>query len=455
MGNKGKIHLLHVINDNEKHMFRWVRDFFWFCSGAQVSILKRCPSENNKYAGIGGTVLFTGIFAAISSSFALYTIFNNYYLSVGFGIIWGAMIFNLDRFIVSSMKKEKGLLREIYMALPRLMLAVLLAFVISKPLELKIFEKEIMRAIDEKKLQQIETTRESAFRNFAELQPLEQQVSELKEEIKEKESFRNQKQLEYDQERFGVDSESTSGKPGIGRNARIKEQQLMEAQNALDQTREINLKKITQIEARIQSILDQRDLTIADQSETIENYDGFAARIDALGKLTEQSKYMYWANVFIILLFIAVETAPVFVKILSPKGPYDILLEKHEQTITAEAKLKIRQMMNENKLATEIGNQTLANKLKIQRQKQELQTSQISDAEEEITKISVARWKEKRINEVKDDILPHDIIQLTGQSDQKENTSPVAKNGNGYEDHHKNGSDPTEPDQDHNNDTRG
>ncbi|MFW6350829.1 MAG: DUF4407 domain-containing protein, partial [Bacteroidota bacterium] len=46
------------------------RNFFWFCSGANIAILKRCPTESNKYAGIGGTVLFTGMFAGISASYA-------------------------------------------------------------------------------------------------------------------------------------------------------------------------------------------------------------------------------------------------------------------------------------------------------------------------------------------------------------------------------------------------
>ena len=31
----------------------------------------------------------------------------------------------------------------------------------------------------------------------------------------------------------------------------------------------------------------------------------------------------------IILLFIAIETSPIFVKLISSKGPYDDLLEKH------------------------------------------------------------------------------------------------------------------------------
>jgi hypothetical protein len=34
-----------------------------------------------------------------------------------------------------------------------------------------------------------------------------------------------------------------------------------------------------------------------------------------------------------MLLFIAIETAPIFVKLISPRGPYDELLELHEEKV--------------------------------------------------------------------------------------------------------------------------
>jgi hypothetical protein len=58
--------------------------------------------------------------------------------------------------------------------------------------------------------------------------------------------------------------------------------------------------------------------------------DGLASQLDALGHLTNRSIPVRWANWFIMLLFIAIETAPVFVKLISARGPYDDLLEAHE-----------------------------------------------------------------------------------------------------------------------------
>ena len=64
----------------------------------------------------------------------------------------------------------------------------------------------------------------------------------------------------------------------------------------------------------------------------IENpdYTGFAARLEALSRLTQGSSSLWLANLFIIFLFIAIETAPVLVKLISSRGPYDHMLASIE-----------------------------------------------------------------------------------------------------------------------------
>jgi hypothetical protein len=73
--------------------------------------------------------------------------------------------------------------------------------------------------------------------------------------------------------------------------------------------------------------------------------------MEALDRITESSSAILWAHWFIVLLFIAIETAPVFVKLISPKGPYDNLLriaehqfivEETESTARATAESKRR-----------------------------------------------------------------------------------------------------------------
>ncbi|MFT6971571.1 MAG: hypothetical protein ACJAXX_002145, partial [Roseivirga sp.] len=125
-----------------------LKEFFWFCAGVNRSLIKRCPTDTSKYTGIGAAVFFTGLLAALSGGYAIFTVFDSVGWAIGFGLLWGLIIFNLDRFIVSTMRKQKkAFARELLTASPRIVLAIMLAIVISKPLELKIFSKEIDRKL--------------------------------------------------------------------------------------------------------------------------------------------------------------------------------------------------------------------------------------------------------------------------------------------------------------------
>jgi hypothetical protein len=118
--------------------------FLWWCSGAYQGLLKDCPSEQTKYAGLGGVLLATFVLAALSAGYAIHSVFNDLLWAMAFGLIWGLIIFNFDRFLVSTMRKY-GVSRrkQLWMAAPRLALALLIGFTIARPLELKIFEKEV------------------------------------------------------------------------------------------------------------------------------------------------------------------------------------------------------------------------------------------------------------------------------------------------------------------------
>ena len=120
--------------------------FFWFCSGVHMPTLEKHPTEHNKYVGIGATIFFTGLFAALSGGYAMYFVFAGnpaaILFSLIFGILWGLAIFNMDRYIVGSINKNASTWKQGAQATPRILLAIMIGIVISRPLELKIFDKE-------------------------------------------------------------------------------------------------------------------------------------------------------------------------------------------------------------------------------------------------------------------------------------------------------------------------
>ncbi|MFT4532741.1 MAG: hypothetical protein ACJA1A_000413 [Saprospiraceae bacterium] len=303
--------------------------FFHFCAGIDPSILKRTPTDQNKYAGIGATVFFTGIFAAIAGGFALFSVFKSMPIAILFGILWGLMIFNLDRYIVMSIKKKDKPLKEFGMALPRLILAVLIAFVIAKPLELKLFQSEIgseLVLMEQERFKEQEDLLRTRF--LPEMDRINNEIADLESKVESKRNYRDQLNLSATQE---ADGTGGSGQRNLGPIYKAKKLDADLAQQELDNT----IASISpQLENRKSELLKVESL----MNETNTNLeksrlDGFAAQMDALGRLGDKSSTIFWASVFITLLFIAIETAPLFVKLISERSPYDYRLDQHETMV--------------------------------------------------------------------------------------------------------------------------
>lgn len=302
--------------------------FFWFCSGTEIEILKKCPTEKSKYTGIGATIFFTGVFAALAAAYALFTVFDNAWTAAGFGILWGIMIFNLDRFIVSSMRKEGRAGRELLMAAPRLILAILISVIIARPLELKIFDKEIqpeLIVMEQEKYAAQEAQLRSRFIPFQD--SVRTQISALKKEISEK-TLKRDELLRYAQEE--ADGTGGSKRRNLGPIYKAKKADADKVDKELLELTILNQQRI----AGLENILSSSVSSMNDELKALNKskLDGPAARIEALDRLTQVSSAILWAHWFIVLLFIAIETAPVFVKLISPKGPYDNLLNIEEHS---------------------------------------------------------------------------------------------------------------------------
>lgn len=309
-----------------------IREFFLICSGAHLPMLRRAPAEINKYAGIGGTIFFTGLLAALSGGYALWTVFQQPWAAVLFGIVWGLMIFNLDRYIVSSMKKRERFGQELWMATPRIMLAVLIAIVISKPLELQIFDKEIQAELVIMEQQKLKAQEDKVKERYqGRTQEVSTRLSALQQEINAQAARRDTLMLLAQQEADG-----TGG-------SRIKNLgPIYKAKKADADSATAALALLQQRHAQLREELARQDSTVLAAITALKRsrLDGFASRLDALGTLTRTSNPIRWANWFIMLLFIAIETAPVFVKLISPRGPYDDLLEQHEYAFVMHKKEK-------------------------------------------------------------------------------------------------------------------
>ena len=313
-----------------------LQQFFITCSGADSEILKTCSQgEQNKYAGIGATVFFTAVMAFIASSYALYTVFDTVYTAVFFGLVWGLLIFNLDRFIVSTIKKQDRFSSELLQAAPRIILAIIIAVVISKPLEMKIFEKEINQVLLEQKNELTLANKQQLAQQYSpKIAKLNQDIALLKQEIKAKETATNALYDTYISEAEGRAGTMLLGKGPVYEEKRQKHDAALEELSALKKT---NAQKITAVETQI-AALDSEYATVVKESQPIiDGFDGLMARINALGELP------WFPSFFIFLLFLAIETSPIIAKLLAPKGAYDLKLEDEETALKTWIDQKVHQ----------------------------------------------------------------------------------------------------------------
>ena len=118
---------------------------FWRIAGSEISILERCTTDWNKHVGIGMAIFMTTLLAFFSGTYAAYFFTENILASLLFGVLWAALIYSIDRSLVVTLKKTptKKWYDYILPFLLRGTLALVIAFVISIPLELLIFEENI------------------------------------------------------------------------------------------------------------------------------------------------------------------------------------------------------------------------------------------------------------------------------------------------------------------------
>lgn len=310
--------------------------FFIFCSGADTDILATCSNgERNKYAGIGATVFFTAVMAFIASGYALYTVFDNIYTSIFFGLIWGLLIFNLDRYIVSTIKKRDNIKSELLQASPRILLALIIAVVISKPLEMKIFEKEINQVLlEEKNTMTLANKEQLALQYTPKIEALQQEITGLKSEIVQKEAETNALYDTYISEAEGTAGTGLLGKGPVYQEKREKHDAALAELNSLKET---NASKIENIEAQIAALETDYNTAVTNSQPIIDGFDGLMARINALGKLP------WFPSFFIFLLFLAIETSPIIAKLLAPRGEYDYKFEEQESVVATWVTQKVEQ----------------------------------------------------------------------------------------------------------------
>ena len=301
----------------EKKGLNFLGRFFLKCSGASFEIINKCPEfERIKYASIGATIFFTALLAFISSFYGLSQIFESYLLIFPLAVFWSIIIFNLDRYIVQSLRSGDSKYESFMISFPRLILAILVAIIISKPLEVKLFEDEITAYLIQQK---IEKTAELELRYKEEMKVLNVQKSSYQKIFEDKLRLREKYYKDYMCECNG-----TCGTGVKGRGIECEERKIKYESYSLELKIE---REKTNLEMQRLSLREKEILKRSDsERQTLQASfnQGFFDKIRALQEVGNFASY------FIMMIFIMVETAPLLTKLSSKKGPYDNLIMQAE-----------------------------------------------------------------------------------------------------------------------------
>lgn len=410
-----------IFDHNEITGFKWnnlLNEFLWLCAGANRKVLRQCPTEHAKYAGVGGTILFTAILASLSGGYAIYKVFaDEVYntatkmfetdisamcIAIIFGIIWGLMIFNLDRFMVNTMFSDgthKITKEEWKGARPRLVLAIFIGIVISTPIELRLFKDKIQAqiVIDQGEAQSKMGEKQQFIRD--QIFKLEEQKGQNNKRVDE---MRTKRAEIEDQAYKEATGKGGSGKVGIGIYTKQLQQRAANAQREVDQLQE----EANRANAAIAPQLDELYKQLNDHSKNNEiaakSMKGFCAELHALNTITNPINdfALFAARVLIMFLFIAIEVIPTLFKLMMIDGVYDavLALEKHRVKVVAkEQESNINDEINTNiKILTKKN----ADRLNAEVQANKELMEKIAKTQAELLNTAIEKWREEELAKI-------------------------------------------------------
>lgn len=394
----------NTTDNQEKEEITWgglFNEFFWICSGANRKILRQCPTEYSKYFGIGGTIFFTAVMAMLSGGYAFYTIFNNTVIAILFGIFWGLLIFNLDRFIVNTMYSDGKYTiskQELLAGTPRLIIALFLGIVISTPLEMKIFEDRINSQIVKDNAKRTKETADIKDADYIRLDSLKRQQSALLEKRDElsKELQKAEKELKEEGE-----GSALSGKVGHGPIYRDKADYRNSCETALKNWDSQHKFQLEQLEIDIKNISAKLDKFDNDITVGLEE-NGFCVRYEAFSNVKKEVSTARIVSIFIMLMFIIIEIAPTFFKMMIASGPYDELLREEMERKKAESILHVSQINAEANTQIQIAIAKNKDRLEAEVAANKAIMSKIASAQAELLDSAIEEWRNTELAKIKE-----------------------------------------------------
>lgn len=352
--------------------------------GADADVLEAVPEETSRFVQMFFVLAGTALVSALSMMFALITgVRIAVWLAVPLALVWALIIFNLDRFLTSTMRSTRSGWKLVGLAIPRVLMAVLIGVVVAEPLVLQAFQNDIAREVNATNVVQAQADQD-AVTNGPEKQALDaaaarvatlenqaatgivegtsstsaetvaaqQNVDQLTAQLADQQAVIDQARALYQCELTGEGAGTVPGCTGVvgdGASSDAAQAQLTQAQAGYDALA-VELQQATaalaaanaagtdaaatSAEQNVRLAEDQLPTARAQYEAALAAYDARAAQVadgnaEAMGLLSQMSAMerladrepaLAMAHWLIALLFFMIELLPVLVKVLTSYG---------------------------------------------------------------------------------------------------------------------------------------
>ena len=438
-------------------------------AGTNLRILDKAHGETAKQISLAGVILTTAALAVASSAFALRTALHlPLALALVIGLLWGAAIANLDRWLITATTRQPTVWGNVRLALPRLLLALIIGTVVSTPLTLEVFRGEINNELT---VMQAEQSAAFASRladdaRYRGLPAQREQIVALQavaaSGVDESQVFNDpsvrdlRRQLEdvrvplaQAEQAVVCEKEGKCGSGKAGAGPAFKEKvalrNLLRGQKA-DLQAELDAKakavraemkrssaetqanargQLRDLQARVAESTTAYDAELRRNSAAVRNGDGLLARLHALERISAGDRLLLTAHLFLFLFFTAIECLPVLFKLLLSLGKpslYEQLMTVEDQSTYADAVRGFRAAHDEQEIdlrtALEAHDARRRNQLAA-----EVEAAQmLLDAQKALANQAIAAWQAREETRLDSD-LDLFITQPTGTSKAEPNHS--------------------------------
>lgn len=429
----------------------WLNEFLWVCAGVNRKVLRQCPTDYAKYAGIGGTILFTALMACLSGGYALSFVFDNDAVGVAFGIFWGMLIFNLDRFIVNTMYSDGKVTisaRELKAGLPRIIMAIFLGIVISYPLELRLFDDEIKKHNIEKnnteinniekdyeaKIQACNNRKDSIMGSPSNTFETARMLSSERGSnwLKQRDNARTNETTartrlgNLQAKKRKLEAENTNGKHSAEikkissdisdinkkirqykQDANMYDAKLLESDAEYAKARENEEKnrgaECNKLVENIDTLNKEKKIAIDACRAKQTDYTGLQAQMLAFSEIKDESMSTQIASILIMLLFIIIETAPTFFKMMIASGPYDDLLRAEMHRVRVLSDKRISDINDEVNTSVEISVAKNKERLEAEMAANKEVLTQVAVAQARLIEYAIKEWEKVERTKIEKD----------------------------------------------------